>query len=108
LLNRTVQKLGSSPVKKSLLAYMTTFGVDDWLFIINLEIALFLVMLLKIRGWVLVAIGLHFVLVMVTKLRPRLLECYVKHMRQAKRYWPGPTPLQRRFQVPKKFMEWSR
>lgn len=102
----TLEVLESSPVKKSLLVHMSTFGVDDWLFVINLEIALFIVMLLKVHSWMLIAIALHFVLMMVSKMRPRLLETYVKFMRQARKYWPGPSPLQRRGQAPARFKEW--
>ena len=102
----TLEVLESSPVKKSLLAHMTTFGVDDWLFVINLEIALFIVMLLKVHSWMVIAIGMHFVLMMVTSMRPRLLETYVKFMRQSRMYWPGPSPLQKRGHIPPRFKEW--
>ena len=102
-----LEALESSPVKKSLLVQMTTFGVDDWLFVINLEVTLVIVMLLKIHFWAYIAIGLHFVLMMVTGMRPRLLEIYVKYMRQASRYWPGDSPLQKRGHVPSKFKGWA-
>lgn len=91
-----MEPIESSEVKTSMLAYMTTFGVDDWLFIINIEIALLVTMLLKVYAWLLVAVALHFVLVMVTRMAPQLLECYVKHLRQADRYYPDVSPLQRR------------
>lgn len=89
-----------SKIKKSLLAEMTTFGVDDWLFIINIEVALFLVMMLRIRVWVFVALFMHFVLMLVTKLAPRVLGCYWKHMWQSDRYFSGNSPLQKHGKTP--------
>lgn len=91
-----MEPIQSSPVRRSLMTYMTTFGVDDWLFILNLEVALMMTMLLKVRAWLVVALLLHFVLMLVTRLAPNLLECYIQHLRQARRYWPRPSPLQRR------------
>lgn len=98
-----VQNIVSSQVNKSMFTYMTTFGVDDWLFVANLQVALFVVFAFKLREWLLVAIVLHFVLMLVTKLSPRLLECYFVHMRQANRYWPGRSPLQTRGKRPAMF-----
>ncbi len=91
-----MEPIASSKVKSSMLAYMTTFGVDDWLFILNIEVALLMTMLLKIHSWLLVAVVMHFMLVLVTRMTPQLLECYAKHLRQASHYWPGSSPLQKR------------
>lgn len=60
-------------------------------------------LLLKVRAWPLVALALHLALMLVTKLAPNLLECYVQHLRQASRYWPRPSPLQRRNLRPEGF-----
>ena len=57
-----MEQLESSPVRKSLLTEMTTAGVDDWLFVMNVEIALVMAMILRIYSWVLIAVFLHFVL----------------------------------------------
>lgn len=83
--------------------YMTTMGVDDWLFIANLEIAVLVVMALHVYQWLVVTVVLHFVLMLVTKLSPRLLECYFVHIRQANYYWPGRSPLQTRGKRPAMF-----
>ncbi len=91
-----MEPIQSSQVKSSMLAYMTTFGVDDWLFVLNLEIALLMTMILKITSWLLVAFAMHFVLMLVTRMAPQLLECYAKHLRQATHYRPGFSPLQKR------------
>lgn len=98
-----MEPIASSEVKTSLLAYMTTFGVDDWLFVLNIEVALLVTMLLKIKSWALIAVLLHFVLVLVTRMAPHLLETYVKHLLQSDRYWPGYSPLQSKGLRPKGF-----
>ena len=86
-----------------MLAYMTTFGVDDWLFVINLEIAIVFTVSLKFHYWPVIAFGLHLVLMLVTKLAPHILESYTKHLQQAPRYWPGASPLQTKNLRPLKF-----
>lgn len=88
--------LEGSKVRTSMLAYMTTFGVDDWLFIINLEIGLIAVFLFRFYPWIGVMAVIHLLMVAVTKLRPHLLECYTRHMRQANRYAPGRNVLTQR------------
>ena len=81
-----MEQLESSPVRKSLLTEMTTAGVDDWLFVMNVEIALVMAMILRIYSWVLIAILLHFVLMVVTKMVPNILNVYAKYLRQSGRY----------------------
>ncbi len=99
-----MEPIDSSEVKTSLYTYMTTFGVDDWLFIFNAEVTVMMVFILKIFQWAVLAVLLHFVLMMVTKMSPRLMECYFAHLRQANRYWPGESPLQKRGQRPVMFL----
>ena len=57
---------------------------------------LLMTMLIKVHSWLLVAVAMHFVLVLVTRMAPQLLECYAKHLRQASHYWPSCSPLQKR------------
>lgn len=95
--------LESSPVRPSLYTEMTTLGVDDWLFIINTEVAVMMVFALRLHQWVVIAVLLHFVLMMVTKLSPRLMECYFSYMRQSVRYWPARSPFQKRGAYPAMF-----
>lgn len=75
-----------SYVRKSLLSEMTTLGVDDWLFIINLELALFIIGLLKLHEWAAVTVFAHILLVWVTRAQPRLLAVYFRYMFQRDRY----------------------
>lgn len=81
-----MEQLESSPVSRSLLTEMTTGGVDDWLFVMNVEIALVMAMILRIYSWVLIAVFLHFVLMVVTKMVPNILNVYDKYLRQSSRY----------------------
>lgn len=81
-----MEQLESSPVRKSLLTEMTTAGVDDWLFVMNVEIAIVMAMILRIYSWILIAILLHFVLMVVTKMVPNILNVYAKYLRQSERY----------------------
>lgn len=91
-----MEQLESSPVRKSLLTEMTTAGVDDWLFVMNVEIALVMAMILRIYSWVLIAILLHFVLMVVTKMVPNILNVYAKYLRQSGRYSAGYSTAQKR------------
>lgn len=86
--------LDGSKVQASMLTYMTTLGVDDWLFIANLEVALIAIVLLRFYPWVFFMVVIHLLMVAVTRLRPHLLECYTRHMRQANRYAPGANVLE--------------
>ena len=95
--------LRASEVKTSMLTYMTTFGVDDWLFVFNMSVAIFVTTALRFYSWALIAFTLHFVLMVVTKLSPNILECYVKHSRQADRYSPFGNPMQKRNMRPEGF-----
>jgi hypothetical protein len=61
--------------------------------------------MLRIRVWVFVALILHFVLMLVTKLAPSILGCYYKHMGQSDRYFSGVSPLQKRGKCPVLKME---
>lgn len=81
----------TSSVKRSLLTEMTTFGVDDWLFVVNVELFLVIGAGLRIYSWAAIALSLHFVLMLVTKFQPRVLEVYLRHIRQSSRYtnWSG-------------------
>ena len=83
--------IASSSVKKSLLTEMTTFGVDDWLFVINIQIFLVLAVGLRIFSWAAVAVAFHLVLMVVTKYQPRVLFVYLKYIRQSPAYktWLG-------------------
>ena len=103
----TPDTLHTSEVKASMLTYMTTWGVDDWLFVFNVGAAIFVTTALRFYSWALIAFALHFVLMLVTKLSPNILECYVKHTRQADRYNPFANPLQRRNLRPEGFMRGS-
>jgi len=76
----------ASSVKRSLLSEMTTFGVDDWLFVLNVQLFLAFAAGLRIYSWTIVAVALHFVLMLVTKYQPRVLEVYIRHIRQSGRY----------------------
>lgn len=88
--------LHRSRIKKSLLTELTTLGVDDWLFVINVEIFLVIGVALRFYGWAVVTLVLHFVLMAVTELQPRVLQVYFRHVRQRARYtsWSA-LPLQR-------------
>ncbi len=90
------ERIESSPVRQSLLAEMTTFGVDDWLFVINIEVALIMGMALRIWQWFVLAFLLHFMLMIVTRLSPNIVMVYVKYARQAGRYTASWLPVQRR------------
>lgn len=89
-------ELDSSPVNTSILYPMTTLGVDDWLFLGNCIQALVITAGTYWLFWPLLSIGVHFLLMLVTKLMPNLLECYIKYSKQANRYEPGFSPYQRR------------
>jgi type IV secretory pathway VirB3-like protein len=85
-----MQALQSSRVNKSLLtADMTTFGVDDWLFVININVAIIMMVMLRIVSWGWVALAMHFVLMLVTRVSPNILLVYGKHLRQRDRYFAG-------------------
>jgi type IV secretory pathway VirB3-like protein len=92
----SMEALESSTVSRSLLTEMTTWGVDDWLFVMNLEIALLMAMILRIYSWVLIAVALHFVLMVVTKMVPNILIVYAKYLRQAERYCARFSTIQKR------------
>ena len=47
--------LRASEVKTSMLTYMTTFGVDDWLFVFNMSVAIFVTTALRFYSWALLA-----------------------------------------------------
>ena len=79
-----------------MLTEMTTLGVDDWLFVLNIELALVMCMGLRIYAWVVIAFLLHFVLMIVTRLIPNLLEVYFKYLRQFDRYCAAYSPGQKR------------
>lgn len=81
-----MEQLESSDISKSLLTEMTTLGVDDWLFVLNVEIALIMVMILRIHAWAVIAVVLHFVLMLVTKMVPNILYVYAKYLRQSGKY----------------------
>lgn len=91
-----MQTLDRSRVRKALLTELTTFGVDDWLFVINVEVALIMGVVLRIYHWFAVALLLHFVLMIVTRVTPNIVQVYVRYMRQAQRYTSAYSPLQRR------------
>jgi type IV secretory pathway VirB3-like protein len=88
--------LHKSKIRQSLLSEMTTLGVDDWLFIANIIVAMILTIVLRIKAWFFVAVAMHFVLMLVTKLAPKILDCYYRHVQQSDRYFSGPSPLQRK------------
>jgi hypothetical protein len=75
-----------SYVKKSLLPDRTTLGVDDWLLFMNVELAIFIVGILKLYQWTAVTVLAHFALVAVTHYQPRVVEVYWKFMGQRSRY----------------------
>lgn len=99
----TMQALKDSSVKKSMLTYLTTFGVDDWLFVLNVCIAVLVCVLLRFYAWAFIAIALHFVLMVVTRLSPQILLVYVRFRLQARLFTPGTSPLQRRGLRPEGF-----
>lgn len=88
--------MNGSHIKRSLLAEMTTLGVDDWLLILNVQLALLVVGILRFYSWIWVTLALHFVLVAVTRYQPRILAVYWQYMHQSPRYtdWCA-LPLQR-------------
>lgn len=73
-------------MRRSLLTEMTTFGVDDWLFVINIQALLILGAGLRIYSWLIVAAVLHLILMVVTQLQPRVLSVYWRYIRQRGRY----------------------
>lgn len=75
-----------STVKKSLLTELTTLGVDDWLFVINVELFLVMAVMFKMYLWVIVTAVLHVALMVVTQVQPRVLQVYFKFARQRVRY----------------------
>lgn len=91
-----MEELDSSEVKKSLLSQLTTLGVDDWLFVINLCTAILVTVILRFPRFLILSLLMHFVLMVVTQLSPQLLEKYLKHMRQSDRYTPWPMVTQKR------------
>jgi Type IV secretory pathway, VirB3-like protein len=91
-----IEVLDSSLVSKSLLTDMTTFGVDDWLFVMNVSVALIMAMVLKIYIWCLIAGLLHFALMVVTRLVPNILVVYGRYFRQSNQYSAVYSPLQKR------------
>jgi hypothetical protein len=78
--------MNGSRIKRSLLAEMTTLGVDDWLLILNVQLALLIVGVLRFYHWAWVTLALHFVLVAVTRYQPRILLVYWKYMAQRNSY----------------------
>jgi hypothetical protein len=88
--------LETSEVNTSILHPMTTLGVDDWLFTFNLLQCMYITAATRWWGWVMLSFAFHFVLMMVTKLMPNLIGCYMKYSRQANRYDPYPNINQRR------------
>jgi type IV secretory pathway VirB3-like protein len=99
----TVEALESSLISKSLLTDMTTLGVDDWLFVMNVSVALIMAMVLKIYVWCLIAVFLHFVLMLVTRMVPNILVVYGKYLRQSNAYCAMYSPMQKRGLRPQKF-----
>jgi Type IV secretory pathway, VirB3-like protein len=91
-----IDVLESSGISKSLLTDMTTFGVDDWLFVMNVSVALIMAMVLKIYIWCAIAALLHFVLMVVTRLVPNILGVYGKYFRQSNVYSAVYSPMQKR------------
>lgn len=98
-----MEQLESSAVSKSLLTEMTTLGVDDWLFVVNVEILFLMGGALRIYSWLFVAVFLHFVLMLVTRMVPNVLMVYAAHLRQASKYFAGFSPIQKRGLRPIKF-----
>ena len=78
--------MNGSYVRKSLLTEMTTLAVDDWLLIINVQLALFIMGILRIYDWAGVTVLAHFLLVWVTQAQPRILAVYFRYMFQRDRY----------------------
>ncbi len=78
--------LQESEIRKSLLTEQTTLGVDDWLFVINVEVFLVICVGMRFYAWAFVALALHFVLILVTRLQPRILGVYWAYMRQKTTY----------------------
>lgn len=97
--------LNGTPVKKGLLTELTTLGVDDWLFVANVEIALIMGVGLRFYMWFVLAVFLHFVLMIVTRLQPNILLVYIRYMRQSSAYAGTWSPLQKRCLRP---MGWGR
>jgi type IV secretory pathway VirB3-like protein len=91
-----MEELDSSEIKKSLLSQLTTLGVDDWLFVMNLCTAILVSVILRFPRFLILSLLMHFVLMVVTQLSPQLLEKYLKHMRQSDRYTPWPMATQKR------------
>ena len=101
--SNSIEPIATSQVSRALLTEMTTWGVDDWLFIINVELLLIMGMLLRIYAWAIVAVFLHFALMVVTRVVPNILDVYYKHLRQANKYSPHYSPIQKRGLRPFKF-----
>jgi type IV secretion system protein VirB3 len=91
-----MEQLDSSDVNVAILHPMTTLGVDDWLFTLNLLQCMYIGAATRWSGWLIVSVGFHFGLMLVTKLKPNLIDCYLKYSRQANRYDPYPNINQRR------------
>jgi type IV secretory pathway TrbD component len=91
-----MESIVSSKVHHSLLTEMTTLGVDDWLFVVNASIAVVFVMGLKITIWAGGAIVMHFLLMIVTRVVPNVIQVYAKYLRQADRYCADYSPSQKR------------
>lgn len=64
-----------STVKKSLLTELTTLGVDDWLFVINVQLFLVMAGMFKIYLWVIVSAVMHVALMVVTQVQPVCCRC---------------------------------
>ncbi len=88
--------LPTSEIKRSMLVYHTTLGVDDWLLVINVCMTIIVVTALRIYVWLFVAVALHFALMVVSRLQPCLLEVYVRFSLQSDRYSPFATARQKR------------
>ena len=97
-------QLESSAVNTSLLTIQTTFGVDDWLFVLNVCVAILIGVMLRIHVWAFVAALIHLVLMGVTQLSPSLLEVYVRFARQAPRYSPFASTATKRRRLPRTIM----
>jgi type IV secretory pathway VirB3-like protein len=91
-----MERLDSSDVNTAILHPMTTLGVDDWLFTFNVLQCMYIGVATRWSGWLIVSVVFHFLLMLVTKLKPNLIDCYMKYSRQANRYDPYPSINQRR------------
>jgi type IV secretory pathway TrbD component len=75
-----------SSFEKPLLIEMTTFGVDDWLFVANVELFLVICIGMRVYAWAGIALALHAALIVVTRVQPRMLGVYFKHTQQKTAY----------------------